>query len=173
MPVNNTGFFMSFLDFLFLTVLYSSPNLTGYLRALLKSVALHHYLFMTVRFRLNHPSKPGERAILVELYIDSKIRPEISTGEKVLTKHWAGTRATSKAPDYHRLNDNLSRIERELTQLWRDNLNDLSKIKALMPIVVRGVSSSNQKKRIWEAWEKFDTNNKLQKRKRHNRNTML
>lgn len=109
----------------------------------------------TVRFRLNHPEKEGERSIQVELYINSAIRPEIATGEKVLTKHWTGTRANSKAPDYHRLNDNLSRIERELTQLWRDNQNDLSKIKSLMPEVVRGKSSTSEKKRIFEALEKF------------------
>lgn len=109
----------------------------------------------TVRFRLNHPEKPGERSILVELYINSSIKPEISTGEKLLAKHWAGSRANSKAPDYHKLNDNLGRIEKELIQLWRDNLSDLSKIKALMPGVVRGTSSTSEKKRIFEALEKF------------------
>jgi integrase len=109
----------------------------------------------TVRFRLNHPSKPGERSIQVELYINRDIKPEIATGEKILAKHWTGSRANSKAPDYHRLNDNLSRIERELTQLWRDNLDDLSKIKSLMPAVVRGSSSTSQKKTIFEALEKF------------------
>jgi integrase len=109
----------------------------------------------TVRFRLNHPKKEGERAILVELYINSKLKPEISTGEKVLAKHWNGTRATSKAPDYHRLNDNLSRIERELTQLWRDNLQDLSSIKSKMPEIVRGKTSTEQKKRLFEALDKF------------------
>jgi hypothetical protein len=109
----------------------------------------------TVRFRLNHPSKPGERSIQVELYINRDIKPEIATGEKILAKHWTGSRANSKAPDYHRLNDNLSRIERELIQLWRDNLDDLSKIKSLMPAVVRGSSSAAQKKRIFEALSRF------------------
>jgi integrase len=109
----------------------------------------------TVRFRLNHPEKPGERSILVELYINKSLHPEISTGEKVLAKHWAGSRANSKAPDYHRINDNLSRIERELTQLWRDNLNDLSKIKSQVAAIVRGKSSTEQKKRIFEALDKF------------------
>jgi hypothetical protein len=102
----------------------------------------------TVKFRLNHPSKPGERSILVELYINKSVKPEISTGEKVLLKHWDGSsRANSKATDYHRINDNLSRIERELIQLWRDNLSDISKVKALMPEIVRGQSSTTEKKK--------------------------
>lgn len=113
----------------------------------------------TVRFRLRHPEeKPEkEKSIQVELYINAAIRPEISTGEKILVKHWNGSRANSKAPDYHRINDNLSRIERELTQLWRDNLSDLSKIPALMKAVVRGNSTTTEKKTLFTALDAFIT----------------
>lgn len=113
-----------------------------------------------VTFRLNRPlddagkEKTEPVSILVQLYISKKIKPEIATGERVIPKYWKNSRVTSRGADYDRINDNLSRIEKELTQLWRDNIKDLSSIRTLMPAVVRGESAA-QKKTVIEAVTKF------------------
>jgi hypothetical protein len=109
----------------------------------------------TVSLRLNKQSKPGERSILVQLYINRELKPEISTGEKTLPEFWNGSRVTSGAKGYKSINANLSRIELELMQLWRDNMNSPADLKAKMIEVVRGKSSTSQKKTIFEALEKY------------------
>jgi site-specific recombinase XerD len=139
-----------------------------YLSTRRRSVALHHR-HMRVSYRVHRSKEKNGQLkktpcpILVSAYTKETGRIEIATGETIIPKHWNGSRANTKAPDFDRLNDNLSRIERELTQLWRDNLSDLSKLREKMPAIVRGVSSSNQKKRIFEALESFLTQYKTDK----------
>lgn len=120
----------------------------------------HPPLMARVTFRLNRPlddagkEKTEPVSILVQLYISKQIKPEIATGERVIPKHWKNSRVTSRGADYDRINDNLSRLEKQLTQLWRDNLKDLSQVRGLMPNVVRG-DSTTEKKTVIEAVRKF------------------
>jgi hypothetical protein len=77
-----------------------------------------------VRFRLDHPKEQDKPvSILVQLYISSKIRPELATGEKVHPDNWdsENERATSKHFGYKKLNLHLQTISTDLLQLWRDN----------------------------------------------------
>jgi site-specific recombinase XerD len=118
-----------------------------------------------VTFRLNRPRKSKGAplvdkpvSILVQLYINTEIHPEIATGEKVNPKHWnfEKQRAKTSCPNFAEINDNLIRIEAELKQFWRDNINDLSKItsQSITP-AVRGKSSTTQKKRIFIVLDNF------------------
>lgn len=113
-----------------------------------------------VTYRLNRPKdktgkdKTSPVSILVSIYISADLTREISTGEKVLPKHWNGNRVTTKAKDYDRINDNLSRIERDLIQAWRDNIKDVGRVLDIMPVIVRG-ELSIQKKTVFDAFDKF------------------
>lgn len=115
----------------------------------------------TVTFRLNRPKhkdgtlKTEPVSILVQLNINESLRPEIATGENVRPQHFKNSRASTKALDYDRINDNLTRIEKALLQLWRDNINDLSKIRGLMPSVVRGEGAISEKKTLWKACDRL------------------
>jgi site-specific recombinase XerD len=116
---------------------------------------------MRISFRLHRPKdksgnlKKDPVSILVQAYSKETGRIEIATGEKIIPKHWSNGKAKSSMTGYDRLNDHLLNIESDLIQLWRDNKSDLSKIKSLMPAVVRGSSSTSQKKTIFEALERF------------------
>ena len=73
-----------------------------------------------VKWRLSKP-QPGKKAsISVVLYISDSIRPEMSTGEKVLPTNWTGSRVKN-APDRGSINQHLAQIETDLMQLWRDH----------------------------------------------------
>ena len=126
-----------------------------------------------VTFRLNRPkaSKDGPLketpvSVLVQLYINDNIKPEIATGEKVIPKFWNKDkqRVKSNYPNAPLINDNLSKIETALMQFWRDSKEDLAVINSgtITPIV-RGKSSTVEKKRIFEALDKFLAQYKAEK----------
>jgi hypothetical protein len=114
-----------------------------------------------VRFRLDHPKEQDKPvSILVQLYISSKIRPELATGEKVHPDNWDGEneRATSKHFGYKKLNLHLQTISTDLLQLWRDNKElDRKALRARMEQVLRGAAYNPeiQKKTLFIALEQF------------------
>lgn len=109
----------------------------------------------SVNYRLDHPFEKGTRdlkgtpvPILVELYITNEFRPEISTGEKILPKHWNNNtrRAKPSMTGHLELNDHLDTIRKDLLQVWRENKSsDGEIIKEKMRIAVKG-SVTVQKK---------------------------
>lgn len=109
----------------------------------------------SVNYRLDHPFEKGTRdlkgtpvPILVELYITNEFRPEISTGEKILPKHWNNNtrRAKPSMTGHLELNDHLDTIRKDLLQVWRENKSSDSEIiKEKMRIAVKG-SVTVQKK---------------------------
>jgi hypothetical protein len=114
-----------------------------------------------VRFRLDHPKEQDKPvSILVQLYISSKIRPELATGEKVHPDNWdsENERATSKHFGYKKLNLHLQTISTDLLQLWRDNKElDRKALRARMEQVLRGAAYNPdvQKKTLFIALEQF------------------
>jgi integrase len=117
---------------------------------------------MTVTFKLNHPKhkdgnlKTSPVAVIARAYSKETGLIEVTTGEKVIPKYWTGTGASSKMHGHVEINQHLRDIQDSIIQLWRDNKDDLSKIKALLPVVVRGQALATiQKKRLFEAFDKF------------------
>jgi hypothetical protein len=113
-----------------------------------------------VTFKLNRPKKDGKLkatavSVVARFYDKQTGLIEITTGEKIIPKYWTGSAASSKMKGHVEFNQSLLNIETSIIQLWRDNKDDLSKIKSLMPAVVRGSSSTSQKKTIFEALDKF------------------
>jgi site-specific recombinase XerD len=113
-----------------------------------------------VTFKLNRPKKDGKLkttavSVVARFYDKQTGLIEITTGEKIIPKYWTGSAASSKMKGHVEFNQSLLNIETSIIQLWRDNKDDLSKIKSLIPSVVRGSSSTSQKKTIFEALDKF------------------
>jgi hypothetical protein len=116
-----------------------------------------------VRFRLDHPKKDQQDkpvSILAQLYINSKMRPELATGEKVAPGNWdkESERATSKHAGYKKLNLHLQTISTDLMQLWRDN-KELSQkeLRVKMEQILRGAAYNPiaEKKTLFEALSRF------------------
>jgi hypothetical protein len=116
-----------------------------------------------VRFRLDHPKKDEQDkpvSILVQLYINSKMRPELATGEKVAPGNWdkEDERATSKHNGYKKLNLHLQNISADLLQLWRDNKElNRKQLRERMGQILRGAAYNPiaEKKTLFEALERF------------------
>lgn len=108
-----------------------------------------------VKWRLSKP-QPGKKAsIIAVLYISDSIRPEVSTGEKVLPTNWTGSRVKN-APDRGSINQHLTQIEGDLMQVWRDNKHaDRSVILDLVKKAVKGGGPIVEKKRLTEAVQRF------------------
>jgi integrase len=115
-----------------------------------------------VRFRLDHPKKDEDKpvSILVQLYVNSKMRPELATGEKVCPANWdqENERATSKHLGYKKLNIHLQTISADLLQLWRDNKTLNSKeLRERMGHILRGAAYNPtvEKKTLFIALSQF------------------
>lgn len=109
----------------------------------------------SVNFRLDHPFQKGTRdlkptpvGILVELYITPDFRPEISTGERILPKHWntKTRRAKPSMTGHLELNLHLDNISADLIRVWRDHkASDAQTITRAMRLAVRGAISAEKK----------------------------
>lgn len=112
----------------------------------------------TITFNLNRPKQNGKLkntpvSIQVELYIEKNKRPQLATGESILPAHWnfEKQRAKSSLTGHTELNLHLTKIENDLTQLWRDNKSvDKETLTRLMRETLRG-KSDYQKKTVVDA----------------------
>jgi site-specific recombinase XerD len=95
----------------------------------------------TVKFKLNHPErKPKDTPVSINLlyyYEGDKI--ELSTGEKVPSSKWTGSRVRGAYKDYDKINRHLIRIEEELSDLWRNHKGVRGpELKQLVRKIVQG-----------------------------------
>lgn len=107
-----------------------------------------------VTFKI-YPTPEGKKAsIFAVLRISQAIRPEINTGERVLSKHWGAGRVKG-GPDKVEINLHLNKIEKDLLQVWRDNPTaDKSTITELARKAIRG-EAEVQKKTLFHALDLF------------------
>jgi hypothetical protein len=118
----------------------------------------------TVKFYLNHPYQPGtktfrkdEVSIDLMFYIDQQNRFPLSTGERIQPKYWSKEMQQAK-PNYTghaELNLHLARMKQEVLQAWRDNKDDLPKLKEIVRTIVKGEPVKIQKKTVVEAVRLF------------------
>lgn len=109
----------------------------------------------SVNFRLDHPFEKGTRdlkatpvGILVELYITPDFRPEISTGERIIPRHWNNKtrRAKPSMTGHLELNLHLDQISADLLRVWREHKSsDEQTIASAMRLAVRGTISAEKK----------------------------
>ncbi len=110
-----------------------------------------------ITFKLDHPKADKEASILAVFYISNDIRPEISTGEKVLPKNWTGSQVKN-VRDRIEINEHLATIKKDLLQMWREN-KDAPKealiLKARQVVKGSAVKTISQKKTLFTALDNF------------------
>jgi hypothetical protein len=118
----------------------------------------------TVKFYLNHPFVKGtktfrkdEVAIDLMVYIDKSNRFPISTGERIPPKYWSKETQQAKAnyTGHVELNLHLTKIKQEVVQAWRDNKSDVRKLKETIRTIVKGETSTQEKKTVISAVKLF------------------
>jgi integrase len=118
----------------------------------------------TVSFRLHNPEEGKKATILCCLYISDQIRPEYSTGERVLPISWqcnrviGGVKGGVTKPDASHINLHLSQIETDLLQMWRDNKqSSAGVIKQLAKKIIKGNTVIDKKKLLSTVLKAFIT----------------
>lgn len=116
----------------------------------------------TTRLRLNHSKeKNGELkktpcSILIDLSTN-RGRIELSTGEKVIPKHWNKDRQEVRATmaGHTEINLHLAKLKQEILQVWRENHSlGVDNLRGLVRAAIRG-GQSDQKKTLIEAVQLF------------------
>lgn len=136
----------------------------------------------TAKFYLNHPYekqtaderkskapkvlRKDERPIDLMFSINRDLRFPVTTGERIHPRHWdfKEKRAKKTYSGSIELNLSLDKIKNAILELWRsDKDRPLHELKPLITEIARGKSFVNEKKKIFEALDKFIENYKVEK----------
>lgn len=119
----------------------------------------------TVKYILNHPFEKGtktlrkdEVSVDLRLTIDRNNRIKISTGLRIKPGQWSFTEKCAKSnhDNHQKFNIRLGEIRKAALNLWMENHDKTTdELRQLLPPIVRGKSSTSEKKTLFTALEAF------------------